>query len=346
MRGAHLNQSRATRCAAYRLFPRQSAVGWIVLLVCVGTCSRPSRRASGGPYDVPRAATGGLGAGGSGGERLVGCSGSHAQRSVTASPTTAAGRTTALSSSTTTAERSTASSAAGAGDWPTYHGQPARTGVAATGPALGHVRRLWTATVDGAVYAEPLVARGKVIVATENDSVYALDAATGQQLWRAQLGTPVSGGDLPCGNIDPSGITGTPVIDPAAGVLFAVTFQRFEHRLEALDLASGHVRWQRPIDPPGADPRPISSVPRWRSRTRACMSLTAGCTATAATTTAGCSARLPEPRPDRSRATNPSRPHVRVRSGPRQARRSTPTAICTSPPATAARRRALTSATR
>ena len=186
---------------------------------------------------------------------VVGCGGSHAQRSVTASPTTAAGRTTALSSSTTTAERSTASSAAGATDWPTYHGQPARTGVAATGPALGHVRRLWTATVDGAVYAEPLVARGKVIVATENDSVYALDAATGQQLWRAQLGTPVSGGDLPCGNIDPSGITGTPVIDSAAGVLYAVTFQRFEHRLEALDLASGHVRWQRPIDPPGADPK-------------------------------------------------------------------------------------------
>ncbi len=186
---------------------------------------------------------------------VVACGGSHSQRSVTASPTTAASRTTALSSSTTTADRSTAPSPAGATDWPTYHGQSARTGVAATGPALGHVRRLWTATVDGAVYAEPLVARGKVIVATENDSVYALDAATGQRLWRAQLGTPVSGGDLPCGNIDPSGITGTPVIDSAAGVLYAVTFQPFEHRLEALDLVSGHVRWQRPIDPPGADPK-------------------------------------------------------------------------------------------
>jgi outer membrane protein assembly factor BamB len=94
-----------------------------------------------------------------------------------------------------------------------------------------------------------------VIVATENDSVYAFDAGTGRQLWRAHLGTPVSGGELPCGNIDPSGITGTPVIDARAGVVYAVTFERFEHRLVALDLATGRVRWQRAIDPPGADPR-------------------------------------------------------------------------------------------
>jgi outer membrane protein assembly factor BamB len=76
--------------------------------------------------------------------------------------------------------------------------------------------------VDGAVYAEPLVAGGKVIVATENDSLYAFDAATGRQAWRAHLGTPVSGGQLPCGNIDVSGITGTPVIDPTAGTVYAV----------------------------------------------------------------------------------------------------------------------------
>jgi PQQ-like domain len=141
------------------------------------------------------------------------------------------------------------------GDWPMYHRQPARTGVAAAGPALGRVRRLWTAGVDGAVYAEPLVAGGRVIVATENDSVYAFDASTGHRAWRAHLGKPMSGGDLPCGNIEVSGITGTPVVDPTAGVVYAVTFQRFQHRLVALDLATGRVRWQRPIDAPGADPR-------------------------------------------------------------------------------------------
>ena len=143
----------------------------------------------------------------------------------------------------------------GATDWPTYHRGSARDGVDPAGPALGQVRRLWTAAVDGAVYAEPLVVAGRVIVATENDSVYAFDAGSGRLAWRIHLGTPVAGGDLPCGDIDPSGITGTPVVDPKAGIVYAVTFERGpQHVLVAVDLASGRVRWQRPIDPPGADP--------------------------------------------------------------------------------------------
>ncbi len=120
---------------------------------------------------------------------------------------------------------------------------------------MGRAHRLWTAGVDGAVYAEPLVADGSVIVATGNDSLYAFNATTGRLRWRTHLGTPVPGGDLPCGDIDPSGITGTPVVDSSTGVVYAVTFQRFAHRLVALELANGRVRWQRQIDPPGADPR-------------------------------------------------------------------------------------------
>jgi outer membrane protein assembly factor BamB len=182
---------------------------------------------------------------------LVACGGSHPARPATASPAPSSTASPAPTTNRTPAP----AGAAHAVDWPTYHGQPTRAGADAAGPALGRAQRLWTAGVDGAVYAEPLVAGGRVIVATENNSVYALDAATGHEEWRTHLGTPVSGGDLPCGNIDPSGITGTPVVDPAAGVVYAVTFQRFEHRLVALDLATGGVRWQRPIDPPGADPR-------------------------------------------------------------------------------------------
>jgi outer membrane protein assembly factor BamB len=104
------------------------------------------------------------------------------------------------------------------------------------------------------VYAEPLVVGGSVIVATENDTVYALDAASGRQLWHNHLGTPVKGG-LPCGNIEPSGITGTPVVDAARGTVYAVAFERGpQHVLFALDLATGKVRWHRAIDAPGADP--------------------------------------------------------------------------------------------
>ena len=147
------------------------------------------------------------------------------------------------------------STAAAEADWPTYHRGLARDGADPSGPALGRVRRLWQAQVDGAVYAEPLVVSGLVIVATEGDSVYAFSAAGGSKVWRTALGTPVSQSSLPCGNIDPSGITGTPVADPQKGIVYVVAFvQGPKHVLFAIDLKIGNVLWQRPIDAPGADP--------------------------------------------------------------------------------------------
>lgn len=141
-------------------------------------------------------------------------------------------------------------------DWPTYHRDLARSGYDPDAPALRRIRREWSAPVDGKVYAEPLVVGGRVVVATENNSLYALDRRTGKVEWRRHLGAPVAGGSLPCGNIDPSGITGTPAIDTARGLVYAVGFlQPAHHELFALDLNSGAARWSRPIDPPGADPR-------------------------------------------------------------------------------------------
>jgi len=140
--------------------------------------------------------------------------------------------------------------------WTTYHGDGARTGFDPSSPPLGSVRRVWTSdTLDGAVYAEPLVLGDRVFVATEGDSVYALDAGSGDVVWRTHLGDPVPQSALPCGNIDPTGITGTPVIDRGDGLLYAVAFvQPGWHELVALDLDDGHVRFRRPADPPGLDP--------------------------------------------------------------------------------------------
>ncbi len=141
--------------------------------------------------------------------------------------------------------------------WPTYYGDVARRGVDTTAFSAGAVRNLWQSPdLDGQVYAEPLVVGGVVIVATEANSVYALNAATGAIRWQAELGAAVSGASLPCGNVNPVGITGTPVIDVARGILYAVTFtQPAKHTLVALQLTSGNVVWQRVIDPDGADPR-------------------------------------------------------------------------------------------
>ena len=152
----------------------------------------------------------------------------------------------------TTPSTTTANTASDA--WASYHHDPARTGVADDQAPIGQVRKAWTsAALDGDVYAQPLVVASHVIAATEGNSVYALDAGSGAQVWRAQLGTPVNGGTLPCGNIDPSGITGTPVADTSTNTLYVVAFLAAgtHHELFALDLSNGAVKWHRAIDPPG-----------------------------------------------------------------------------------------------
>lgn len=143
-----------------------------------------------------------------------------------------------------------------AADWPVYHGDAARTGVDAAFPAPRHPARAWSALLDGAVYGQPIVVGGRIIAATEGDSVYALDPRTGRIEWSRHLGTPVPLASLPCGNIDPLGITSTPAYDPGSGSVFVVAeVEGPRHVLFALDPASGAVRWSREVDLPGDDPR-------------------------------------------------------------------------------------------
>ena len=108
--------------------------------------------------------------------------------------------------------------------WTVYHGNALGTGADPSGVTFNPPSPAWTsAALDGQVYGEPLEATGRVFVATENDTVYALAADTGAILWSTHVGTPVPSGDLPCGDINPQvGITGTPVVDAARGEIFAV----------------------------------------------------------------------------------------------------------------------------
>ena len=144
-----------------------------------------------------------------------------------------------------------------AADWPTYHGDGARAGATSAGPdGARPPRRAWEAHVDGAVYAAPVAAAGLVVVATEHNAVVALDAATGATRWSRVLGQAVAGASLPCGNISPSGITGTPVIDTAVGVVHVAAFLApAHHELVTLDLTTGRELSRLAIDPPGVDPR-------------------------------------------------------------------------------------------
>ena len=142
-------------------------------------------------------------------------------------------------------------------DWPVYHLDNQRTGNSAAFPAMsGSLSKAWAVKLDGAVYAEPLVVGGHVIVATEGDSVYSLNPTTGATLWRKNLGTPVRRSTLPCGNIAPLGITSTPAYDTASATLFAVAeVAGPKHILFALDPSTGSVRWARNVDLPGDSPR-------------------------------------------------------------------------------------------
>jgi outer membrane protein assembly factor BamB len=144
-----------------------------------------------------------------------------------------------------------------AGDWPTYHRDLSRSGFEPNIAPFKSVQLNWkSVTLDGDVYAEPLIVEKNLIVATENDSLYELNADTGQVIWRDHFGTPVIGGALPCGDIDPSGITSTPVVDLTRRAIFVVGFLQLplHHELFAVDLDTGKVKFHIPIDPPGADP--------------------------------------------------------------------------------------------
>jgi outer membrane protein assembly factor BamB len=140
--------------------------------------------------------------------------------------------------------------------WPTYGRDSARSDVAADVARPGRLTASWRAHLDGAVYGQPLLVGNLVIAATENDSVYALDQATGRVIWRRHIGTPVPLSDLPCGNIDPLGITGTPVYNPASGLVYAVAeTSGYHHVLVGISVRDGSIQVERDIPAPDGQPR-------------------------------------------------------------------------------------------
>jgi len=131
--------------------------------------------------------------------------------------------------------------------------------------------KLFSYSLDGSAYAQPLyvsnvaIAGGThnvVYVATEHDTVYAFDAdgAATNPFWSVNFTdaangittvpyTDLGGGQGPI--IPEVGITGTPVIGPKSGTLYVVAFTKengnYVHRLHALDIATGKERPNSPV---------------------------------------------------------------------------------------------------
>jgi hypothetical protein len=164
------------------------------------------------------------------------------------------------SSAAASAGRAAVSHTVFGSSWPVYHHDGLGSGVDPTNTNLTPTVPAWTsAALDGEIYGEPLVQSGRVVVATENDTVDELAANSGAPLWSTHVGTAVPSGNLPCGDISPTvGITGTPVIDGARGEVFAVTDESAgagaQHYLVGLDLYTGAVLLHQAIVfPAGSD---------------------------------------------------------------------------------------------
>jgi outer membrane protein assembly factor BamB len=108
--------------------------------------------------------------------------------------------------------------------WPTDHGDNHRTGSYPSGTRFSHLTRAWARGLDGAVYGSPIAMGGFVVVATENNTVYKINSATGTVRWAHHLRAPAPTSSLACpGNISPSGITGSPAYDRVTNRIFVVT---------------------------------------------------------------------------------------------------------------------------
>lgn len=185
----------------------------------------------------------------------------------TAHLTGISGSLTHIASLSLTIASAAPSPSPGGTDVTTYHYDNARDGLNAQETTLTPANvnavsfgLIGIYPVDGKVDAQPLYVSGLKLpsgatanvlyVATEHDSVYALNAATGAQVWKTSI---LQSGETPsdprnCNQIAPEiGITATPVIDRsygAHGAIFLVGMSKdgsgsYHQRLNALDLATG-----------------------------------------------------------------------------------------------------------
>lgn len=203
------------------------------------------------------------GTGGSGGFVSIGSGPSTSSSTMSTSSGAGAGTSSSSTASASSSGTGGGSSSGGVSVL-TYHYTTSRAGTtvdaALTKAAAGmmHVDGNFNAMIDGAAYAQPLFlddgggGKDRVFVATEKNQVYSLDALTGAVIWNHKLGPEVAVSKLQCGNIDPYGVTGTPVIDLPSRTMFLDAIvdggNGPAHQVFALSIDDGTTKAGWPID--------------------------------------------------------------------------------------------------
>ncbi|MER6098512.1 choice-of-anchor D domain-containing protein [Streptomyces sp. NPDC001728] len=137
---------------------------------------------------------------------------------------------------------------------------PDEPGLAPEQVSASDFGQQFSTTVDGQVYAQPLVVGHTLVAATENNKVYGIDAATGRIGWTKDFGAPWPASAVNCGDLVPNvGVTSTPVYDPASNAVYLTAkvndgpdVQHPSWYVHALDPATGAERSGWPVKVAGA----------------------------------------------------------------------------------------------
>jgi outer membrane protein assembly factor BamB len=128
-------------------------------------------------------------------------------------------------------------------DWSTFAHDDARSGFqrAPTGitkATVAHLQRRWLRPLHERIWASPLAVNGLLYIATDQGTVYALDAANGEIRWQRRVGNAV--------RMTPALIDGRLLVG-TYGRLGATGEKPRGASLEALDPVTGALLWRTPL---------------------------------------------------------------------------------------------------
>lgn len=127
---------------------------------------------------------------------------------------------------------------------------PNESALSPTNASSPYFGKLFSTQLNGQIYAQPIVAKGVLLVVTDNDWIYGLDPVTGGIRWERNVGPAWPASAIGCTDLAPNiGVTSTPVVDPVTGTAYftakvndGATTDSPHWYLHAIDVSTGTER--------------------------------------------------------------------------------------------------------